>query len=708
MNEYTLELKKILKQAEREKNELQSEYIEIEHFILSILLTENNIKNILNSYGINYEKYKIELLKEKTKKELNDSNIYSIEFKRIIDNASIYNRDKNNIITINSLFLSALEDEDNLGIILLEKLGCNLNELYIKIKKSIINDENLYINEIGINLNELVKENKYEKVIGREKELKRIIEIIARKNKNNPILLGEAGVGKTAIVEELARRINTGNVPDILKNKKIIILSMASLVAGTRYRGEFEEKLTKILKELENREDIILFIDEVHTLVGAGGAEGAIDASNILKPALARNSIKLIGATTIKEYKKFIESDKALDRRFQKIYVYEPDENETYDILKKIKNDYEKYHNVKIKDDILKLIPSLSKKYLPYLKEPDRSIDVLDEVCAKTNVLTINKKYLKLISDKESLNNKKKEAILKENYLEAAKIRKKELELDNLLQKENKNKIIKEVTEDNLKQVLEQKSSSIILELSNKEKIKEELKNKLNKKIVNQKENINNIVNLIINGNKKPISFLFIGKSGVGKTYTSTLLSKYLKYNLIKLDMSDYSSDMSINRILGTTQGYIGYNDKNTVFEKVKEKPNSIILIENIKKANKKIKNILLNIIEEGTITLLSGEVIDLHNCIFIFTSNITTNNKVGFNQIRNNILTKNDLEEKVMEIIKFNDLNKNDIKKIIYKNIKEIDSNLIDEIITESDYQKCGAKKVMKKLYKNYNLMYK
>lgn len=705
MNEYSEELKKVFKNAEIEKIKLQDKYVESNHFILSLLKTNNEIRALLNECDIDYENYKKESINDK--KDFENAVIYSPSFKKIIDNSNSFS--KENKILINHVFLSILEDEDNIGVRILKRLGCEVNTLYLKVKKNTGNKNSSYLSEIGINLNTLSKEGKLEKTIGRDKEIKRIIEILCRKNKNNPLLVGDAGVGKTAIVHELASFIVNGKVPNKLKNIEIISISMSSLVAGTKYRGEFEERLGKIIKELESNPNIVIFIDEIHTLVGAGGAEGAIDASNILKPALARNNLKCIGATTLTEYKKYIEKDKALDRRFQKVYVEEPNTEETLYILKKIRKDYENFHKVKINNEILSLIPTLSKRYITDRKEPDRSIDILDEVCAKASVNVNDTFYEKLLKRKRKLEEKKKDFIKLEDYVTASKIKSEELEIEKLIKKENSIKKINNVTKEDLKKVLELKSNTLIIELSDKNYSYKKIKNNIKKKIIGQDKQIDKIIDIISNKeldlNKyKPLSLIFNGSTGVGKTETAKILAKELKYNLIKLDMSEFSSEISANKIVGSAHGYVGFDDVNTVFESVRDKPNSLIVLDEFDKAHSKVLNLFLNILDEGILRNSKNELINFKNCIFILTTNyLNKENNIGFNKT-NKINYENYSKEfmnRVDEIIEFNDLKEKDIYKIINnltKTIfidKDITNDDIKEITNRSNYKVYGARKI-------------
>ena len=421
--------RKVIKDAKKEMYELKHPYVGSEHLFLSILKNSKNISEKLKEYSLTYETFKNEIIDIiGIGKEENNWFLYTPLLKRIIENAIINSKENNNgEVTVEHLFSSLLEEGEGIAIRVMLGMNINLDELYNIFSYKLVNkkkkNKKLLIEELGVDLNKKALNNEIDPVIGRDKEIKRILEILCRRTKNNPLLIGHAGVGKTAIVEELSRLISIGEVPRCLKNKRIISLDMASTVAGTKYRGEFEERVRKILKEIEENDDIILFIDEIHTLVGAGGAEGAIDASNIFKPALARNKIKCIGATTIEEYKKYIEPEKALDRRFQSVMVDIPDDKTVKEILMKLKSIYEKYHYVKISEEIIDLIMNLTKKYIYDRNEPDKSIDVLDEVCSKTSLkeTTQMKKYNELNKELKNILKEKNSAIMSNNLNEASK-----------------------------------------------------------------------------------------------------------------------------------------------------------------------------------------------------------------------------------------------------------------------------------------------
>ncbi len=689
MNKYTEELKKILKQSEREALENNDPLVGTEHILLSLLKINNSLTETLTSLNIDYSLVKALIPSGKGKKEFV---FYKNELLKIIENIIISKQDIEEEITLPALITGILNNDETKAYNVLKKLGVDIEKLKNLIKSKDVETKPLLIKELAINLNEEAKKKTLDKVIGRDKEIERIIEVLARKNKNNPILIGEAGVGKTAIVEELARRIINGEVPKILKNKEILNLNIANVIAGTKYRGEFEEKLSKIIKELESVDNLILFIDEIHTIVGAGGAEGAIDASNILKPALARGKIKCIGATTNIEFKNTIEKDKALDRRFQKVYVKEPDENETKIILKKIKKDYEKYHDVIIPENILDLTIKLSKKYITDRNEPDKSIDILDEICASTSIKEKKNDINNITNKINKLSKLKNESIIKEDFINATKIKN---EIDKLKTslKDKKTKNIKnKVTIDILKKVLENKTNSTIYELSNKSYLTN-LNTELKLNILNQEEAIDKLTNItdlhMTKNNNLPTSILLTGSTGTGKTYLIEEYAKNLNLNLIKINLDEYISEISINKIIGSPAGYIGYDQKNTIFESIKNFPISIILLENYDSAPNNILNLFYNTLETGTLKLSNNETLNFSNCMLIFTSNTKAeNNKIGFiNKEEKPIINK------FNHYISLNDLNKKTIIKLIKKQNESLSDEDINNIIKRSNYIHNGAK---------------
>lgn len=634
MIKYNEEVKSILKRSELEALKNKDEYVDSSHLLLSLTSTKNALSDLLINNNMTYETIKKEIKEGTSNKE---TILYSKEILNILESIIIDEDIIIEEITLPLLFKSILKNKKSKGYKILYKININLDNIINSLNKEQKYTTPLILNELGINLNNKAKNNELDKVIGRDLEIERIIEILERKNKNNPILIGEAGVGKTAIVEELARRITLGDVPNTLKNKVIINLNLFNVIAGTKYRGEFEEKLSKIINELESNPNIILFIDEIHTIMGAGGAEGAIDASNIMKPALARNKIKVIGATTLNEYKTSIEKDKALERRFQKVLIKEPNYEETKIILHKIKKNYENYHNVKIPENILDLTIKLSNKYITDRKNPDKSIDILDEICACTKI-NDNSKLTKLNKQLVTLKSKKIEYLSKNNLKMASIINEKIKECNNELSTFNNKITQNKVTTSTLKKVLESKTNTIIYELE-KTKTLDNLKNKIINKYnnINTKDLLTYIENHLTKTTTIPTSMeLYNSNINIIKD-----ISNILKINFLSINLNEYEEPSSINKILGSPQGYIGYEDKNTTFEIIKTYPISIIYLDNYESCSLNIKTLIKNILKTGILNLSNNDTINFSNTIFIIPSKQKNNNSLGF--INNNKIIKSD-----------------------------------------------------------------
>ena len=730
---FTDEAQKILIQAKIEMCSLKHPYVGSEHLILSLLNNDKDIADKLKKYNLNYEEFKKEIIKVigvgSKKSELY---LYTPLLKKIIQNAILDSKDNNNgVVTTNHLFLALLEEGEGIAIRIMLGMGIDLEALYDDFSFKLVNkrknnDKKLLLYKLGIDLTEMAGKKEIDPVVGREKEINRLLEILGRRTKNNPLLIGKAGVGKTAIVEELARLIVEEKVPDNLRSKKIISLDMASVVAGTKYRGEFEEKMQRILEELENNKDLILFIDEVHTLVGAGGAEGAIDASNIFKPVLARGQIRCIGATTEMEYKKFIEVDKALDRRFQKIYVDEPDRKTTKNILMSLKSIYESYHKVEISEEIIDKIISLSDKYIYNANRPDKAIDVLDEVCSMVSMKKDDneEKLGVLRKELEDIQKEKNSYIIDNDIDKALELRKKEGKLIsklNTMELEYR-KVLKKVTVYDVAYVINVKTKIPVYEImQDNEKIIKKIESGLKREIIGQDKAIEKIIDItkrIKLGYKdsKVYSMLFIGPTGVGKTKLAKLFSELVfgRDSLIRLDMSEYGDSMGVNKILGSAPGYVGYSDNKNVLEMVKNNPNSVILMDEIDKAHSSVINIMYQILDEGRIKDSKGEVVRFDNTVIIMTSNVGYETKmVGFNEGSS---VNRDLKNmfsmafinRIDDIIKFNRLDSNSVIKIIKKDLKklenkykdidlDISNNIIKEIEELADYENFGARKVEK-----------
>lgn len=690
-DKYSLEVSRIFKDAEEEMLELNHPYVGSEHLLLSLLKNSKVIANIANKNNLTYDNFKKELILvvgSSTKKS--KYILYTPLLKRIINLSLEEANEKRIELNAIHLFKALLEEGEGIAIRLLYGMNIDLEKLYDEVKDNVKkNNKKLEIFNIGKNLMDIT--NMDEQVIGRDKEISLIIETLIRKNKNNPLLVGDAGVGKTAIVEELVRRIKKCEVPKILQDKKIVMLEMGSLVAGTKYRGEFEEKLTKLIRELENNPEIILFIDEIHTIVNAGGAEGAINASDILKPYLARGKIKVIGATTTGEYNKFILKDKALNRRFELIRVLEPNTNETINILNNVKINYENHYNIKISKENIKDIVYIANKYIVDKKNPDKSLDILDSVCAMKEVdsYTLNKinnlkkELKKIIAEKE-------EMVKKNDFKKALLLHNKEIFLEKKINRASLTS--SKITKKDLYTLLSRKYNIPLLKYDFNA-----LEKYLNNNIIGQENAIEKIIDAIKNHNNDlPLSLLLTGSTGVGKTQTVKLISKYLNMPLLKLDMSEYNNEISISRLIGASAGYIGYDD-GAIFDKIKMEPYSCILIDEIEKASPQVLNLFLQILDEGIITNAKGETINFKNTYIFATSNVKGYKKIGFMESNSNYNHEfsKELIARFKEIIEFNDIT---LDNILYylklKNMENID-------ISNYDYRKFGFRGLDKFLEK-------
>ena len=612
MFNFDKEVSLILKNAELECINDGVNYLSSIYLLLSILKSDNSISKILNKYDIYYDSI------NRVKKKKNKGFIfYTNDVKKILELSIINARDfKLKEVNIVILFLSLLDIGESKSYDYLSS-KIDIDRLYVEVKNLLFNKSSL--DNMGTFLTDYDNIKTFDKVYNREKEIDRIINILLRKKKNNPILIGEAGVGKSAIIEELARRIYEKDVPKSLYNKRILSIRISSLIAGTKYRGEFEEKFDKLIKEVLNNEDIILFIDEIHTIIGAGGSEGAIDASNILKPFLARGNIKLIGATTTYEYDKYISKDKAFQRRFESVLIKEPNYKETVDILNNIKNDYEDYHNVSIPNSVIDKIVMYSKKYITSSHEPDKSIDLLDEVCTYKNIK--NNKY-----SKNNTDNKLSEVTyLKNQYLKCKDYKTAyiyKLKEEKILSKST----CKKVNLKDLDEVIEMitgnkifssKDKSKLIKYFNDNSIPLDVSKELSLSFLEYSNNIND----------KPYVLL----TNINKVGDS--LNEFSNYNYININLEEYSYNEIVTKFVGSPSGYIGYDDNNTIFESLKIHKNSIIEFNNIDKCNKSIFNIIKSIIDKGYLINNKSEKIDFSNTFIILTRNVK-NKKVGFNNV--------------------------------------------------------------------------
>lgn len=699
---------KILKVAESERYKLSHPYVGSEHLLLAILKESSLLKSKLNDYNLTYKNFREELIKIVgiPKKNI-DANLYTPLLKRVISSALSDAKENNNgNVTEQHLLIAILDEGEGIAIRIMIGMGINIDELYddLKTKPNEFQNSKLELYNVGNILNDKVET--FDKVIGRDKEVFSLIEILLRKKKSNPLLIGEPGVGKTAIVEELVRRINNKEVPAVLEDKIIVELPMGDLVSGTKYRGEFEERLTKIIKEVMKNKNIILFIDEVHTIANAGGAEGAINASDILKPYLARGDIKVIGATTIREYEKFIRNDKALERRFEVINVLEPNLEETKEILLGLKDIYAKHHNIKITDEIIEKVVALGNKYLYQKKNPDKTIDLLDSICAHVKRKSISKERINKYEKELHELTLTKEAFVRDGKFDKAlDVCMKISELENRIKNYKEESDV--VTENDILKVLEDKSN--IPMFYDKEKVLKNIDDSLHKSILGEDSAINKVMDNLNLYFKKDsnLKLLLVGPSGVGKTSIVKLISKEMKNNLLRLDMSEYNLETSVNKLIGASQGYVGYND-DYIFNKVKYNPYSIILVDEIEKAHPCVLNLFLQIMDEGFIHDAHGEIIDFSHTLIFMTSNACKNSNVGFIEGKDHSLNETFTEEflgRFDEIIVFDNISKEIVKNYLQEKIKNKDVDL-DKILKEINYHKYGFRYVNKIIDKyNYKI---
>ena len=734
---FTNKAKKVIEIANDISIELGHNYIGTEHILYGLVKEGEGIAaKVLNNKGITDEKVRVkieELLG--VGREIKETLGFTPRTKRVLENAFLEaKRIGYNYIGTEHLLLAILKEEDCVAVRVIVELNVEVPKIYNEIAKVINEEESdqeikrdinkvrgsysatTVLNQFGEDITVQAEDGKFDNIIGREDEIERIIQILSRRTKNNPCLIGEPGVGKTAIVEGLAERIVSGEVPENLKDKRIVSIDISGMVAGAKYRGDFEERIKKVLNEVKKVGDVILFIDEIHTIVGAGAAEGAIDAANILKPLLARGEIQLIGATTIEEYRKYIEKDSALERRFSPVDVGEPTEAETIEIIKGIRDRYEAHHNVKITDEAINSAVTLSVRYITDRFLPDKAIDLIDEAASQVRInLFTEPDTIKVMEEKiDVIMNEKEEAIYNQDFERAANLRDKEKEAREELNmemnkwKKIKNKDITEIGEENIAEIISKWTGIPIQKLTEDENQKlKHLEEMLQKRVVGQNEAVEAVAKAIRRGRvglkdpKRPIgSFLFLGPTGVGKTELSKALAEILIDNensMIRLDMSEYMEAHSVSKLIGSPPGYIGYDGGGQLTEKVRRKPYSVILFDEIEKAHPDVMNLLLQILEDGRLTDSQGREVNFKNTIIIMTSNlgaryITEKKSLGFGNVENEKeyedIKKEVIKElkkelrpefinRIDEIIVFHKLSEEDIKQITNIMLKQVEERL-------------------------------
>ena len=729
--------------------ELGHSYIGTEHILYGLAKEGNGIASkVLENQNVTADDI-LNKIEELIGSDESIENIvdFTPRTKRVVESAFIEARKLGyNFIGTEHLLIGILREGDCVAAKILLDLNVNIPKLYNEIVK-VINEGEDYnssddssnnsnggkrrgsynqtptLNQFGQDLTKKAEEGKLDPVIGRKQEIERVIEILSRRTKNNPCLIGEPGVGKTAAVEGLAQKIAAGDVPEILKDKRVVTLDISGMVAGSKYRGDFEERIKKALNEVKKAGDVILFIDEIHTIVGAGAAEGAIDAANILKPLLARGEIQLVGATTLNEYRKFIEKDAALERRFSPVTVNEPSEKDTIQILKGIRDKYEAHHNVKITDEAIEAAVKLSIRYVNDRFLPDKAIDLIDEASSRARLRTYTEpdSLKELQEEIEKTKNEKEEAVLNQKFEKAAELRDTEKALRDKFEKEqskwkSKNtKSIVTITEENIAEVIANWTGIPAKKITEDENEKlKNLEKELHKRVIGQNEAVEAVSKAIRRGRvglkdpKRPIgSFLFLGPTGVGKTELSKALAEVLfgdENAMIRLDMSEFMEPHSVSKLIGAPPGYVGFDDGGQLTEKIRRKPYSVVLFDEIEKAHPDVMNMLLQILEDGRLTDSQGRTVNFKNTVIIMTSNlgarlITDRKQLGFANKEGEADSKkeyDDIKKEVMaelkkelrpefinridEIIVFHKLNDNDINQIIDIMLKEVVNRLKEQ----------------------------
>ena len=736
---FTERARKVIILAKEEAKRFNHDYIGTEHILLGLIKEGESVAAaVLQNLGLSLDTIRLEVEKLV---QFGPSTIVSgdIPFtpkaKKVIELAmDEARRLGHNYIGTEHLLLGLIKEGEGVASHVLMNLGLNLNKVRSEVIKLLGSStpqaavapggggkqraKTPALDAFGRDLSQLAREGKLDPVIGREDEIERVVQILARRTKNNPVLLGEAGVGKTAIVEGLAQRIVNGNVPEVLMDKRLIVLDLALMVAGTKYRGQFEERIKAVMDEIRRSENVMIFIDELHTLVGAGGAEGAIDASNILKPSLSRGEIQCIGATTLDEYRKYIEKDAALARRFQTINVDPPNVDQTIEILKGLRDKYEAHHRVKILDESLEAAAKLSDRYISGRFLPDKAIDLIDEAGsrARLSVTTLPKDLKKLENEIEQFRMEKESAIKAQDFEKAAKLRdderkaKEELAKVKKSWKESKMEFEVQVTPEDIALIVSKMTGIPLLRIEEKESQRLlKMEDEIHKSLIGQEEAIKAIANAVrrsrsgLRNPRRPIgSFIFLGPTGVGKTLLARALAEFMfgdEGALVQIDMSEYGEKFNVSRLVGAPPGYVGYEEGGQLTEKIRRRPYSVVLLDEIEKAHPDVFNILLQVMEDGCLTDSFGRRVDFRNSILIMTSNVGADlirkqGDLGFKP-RSDELTYQNLKTKLLDEVKrffrpeflnrvddtivFHQLTKDDLTRIVNLELAELQTRLRD-----------------------------
>ncbi|MEW5875083.1 MAG: ATP-dependent Clp protease ATP-binding subunit [Candidatus Zixiibacteriota bacterium] len=661
MNEMFSELaRKAIEFARDEAARLRHDYIGTEHLLLGLIrLGEGMAIDIIGNIGLDLNELKasVEEVVQPSGGTMTMGQLpLTARAKKTLEVAGQEARAlKSKEIDTEHLLLALLKDEEGVAAQVLSMYDVDYKDAYEELKnirggkpssfgKKRKKSKTPALDHFGRDLTELARRSKLDPIIGRDNEIERVSQILSRRKKNNPVLIGEPGVGKTAIAEGLAQRIVSGQVPEILENKRLVTLDMASLVAGTKYRGQFEERLKAVMNEIINSKDVIIFIDELHTIVGAGGAEGSLDASNIFKPSLARGELQCIGATTLNEYRKYIEKDGALDRRFQTVMVDQPTYSDTLEILRGLRPKYEEHHKIKISDEALIASVKLSDRYISGKYQPDKAIDVIDEAGSRAHLISCTKpnEFTDLENRILSIQTAKENAVKDQEFETAARLRdelksaREQLEARKKQWQEDREKSLYELTAEDVAAVVSKMTGIPVFRLEEKESRKLlRMQEELSGRVVGQEEAIAALTKAIrraragLSDPRRPIgSFIFLGPTGVGKTELARALAQFLFEDpdaLIRIDMSEYMEKFSVSRLIGAPPGYVGYEEGGQLTEKVRRKPYSVVLLDEIEKAHPEVFNILLQLLDDGQLTDSFGRKVDFRNTVVIMTSNIGT-----------------------------------------------------------------------------------
>lgn len=737
-NRFTERARKVIVYAKEEARRFNHDYIGTEHLLLGLIREGEGVAAaVLQKLGLDLESIRLEvekLVQPGPQTQVVGDIPFTPRSKKALELSAEEARALgHNYIGTEHLLLGLVKEGEGMAYRVLLNLGLDLGKLrnevmellgsgvagYGQQQEAAKSGKTPAIDAYGRNLNKLAKDGKLDPVIGRQNEIERVIQILSRRTKNNPVLLGEAGIGKTAIVEGLAQQIVSGNVPEILREKIIVVLDLAMMIAGTKYRGQFEERIKAVMDELKRSGKIVLFIDEIHTLVGAGAAEGAIDAANILKPALARGEIQCIGATTLNEYRKNIEKDAALERRFQTILVDPPSVEETIQILKGLRDKYEAHHRVKFSDEALEAAAKLSDRYISNRFLPDKAVDILDEAGARARLqaMVIPEDIKELEESIEQLRKEKESFIKSQDFERAAKMRDQEREIREQLERkrlewiQKRDDISLTIGDEDIARVVSQWTKIPLIRLEQKETDRlMKMEEQMQKAVVGQEAAITAIARAVrrsragIKNPKRPIgSFIFLGPTGVGKTLLARILAEFIfgdRESLIQIDMSEYMDKFNVSRLIGAPPGYVGYEEGGQLTEKVRRRPYSVILLDEIEKAHPDVFNLLLQVLEDGRLTDSLGRVVDFRNTIILMTSNVGAEavrnaGTLGFvvekedssyNALRDRLIGevkkvfKPEFINRIDDIIVFKPLTKEDLRTIVTLEVEHVVARLKDK----------------------------